>query len=74
MKTEDRRAFLLKLARGVGYVTPAIISVTAPLSGLSAQGSSSEHKHAAITAQPSSPPPVGGPPPWQEPPPGRRQP
>lgn len=40
MTTDDRRAFLKKLAKGAAYSAPVVYSMAAPL-GLSGQGGSS---------------------------------
>jgi len=68
MTTEDRRAFLRKLAKGAAYSAPVVYSMAAPLD-LVGQGKSSEHKHeheqghdSGDPALPTSPfpPPPGG--------------
>jgi hypothetical protein len=72
--SENRRAFLKKIARGMAYSAPVIASFAAPAE-LVGQGESSAHKpmgSAAATTSTPSEPELGGPPPWREPPPGAR--
>lgn len=69
MWSEDRRAFIKKLAQGTAYAAPVVHSLAAPLD-LVGQGKSSEHKKetgAGTTAGQESPqttspfpPPPGG--------------
>ncbi len=74
MTDENRREFMKKLAKGVAYVAPTIVSVTAPAS-LAGQGGSSQHKHqSSVRQQPADPQVPGGPPPWKAPPPGTPRP
>ena len=70
--TDDRRAFLKKLARGAAYAAPTIISFAAPVE-LLGQGESSQHKQTHLVA-PSEPSAPLQDPPWKEPPPGRTPP
>ena len=72
MTDEDRREFMKKLAKGVAYVAPTIVSVTAPAS-LAGQGMGSQHKHmnGHGHGHQSS---LRSPPPWKAPPPGRPRP
>ncbi len=79
MSIQDRRAFLIKLAKRTAYLAPVIATVAAPLETASAQhGKSSQHKHMhghgmghgmSATFQGPSPSPVP-PAPWNRPPPG----
>ncbi len=67
MSSEDRRAFIKKLAQGTAYATPVVHSLAAPLD-LVGQGKGSEHKKEWQAEAPASQESLQGTSPFPPPP------
>ena len=69
MSSEDRRAFIKKLAQGTAYAAPVVHSLAAPLD-LVGQGKASEHKKEWEVGAPAAQESVQGTSPFPPPPGG----